>query len=67
MFQFDVPAASLSPGLYTCQINVIDDAAEVRKDVRDGQAVLSHLRKGMGVAQQLRHALDEGEPLAFEE
>ena len=27
IFQFDVPAASLQPGLYTCQINVIDDAA----------------------------------------
>jgi VWFA-related protein len=27
IFEFDVPAASLSPGLYTCQINVIDDAA----------------------------------------
>ena len=27
VFQFDVPAASLPPGLYTCQINVIDDAA----------------------------------------
>jgi hypothetical protein len=27
VFEFDVPAASLSPGLYTCQINVIDDAA----------------------------------------
>jgi VWFA-related protein len=27
IFQFDVPAASLPPGLYTCQINVIDDAA----------------------------------------
>jgi len=26
-FQFDVPASSLKPGLYTCQINVIDDAA----------------------------------------
>ena len=26
VFQFDVPAASLKPGLYTCQINVIDDA-----------------------------------------
>jgi len=23
----DVPASSLKPGLYTCQINVIDDAA----------------------------------------
>ena len=27
VFQFDVPATSLPPGLYTCQINVIDDAA----------------------------------------
>jgi len=25
-FQFDVPLAGLKPGLYTCQINVIDDA-----------------------------------------
>ncbi|HTK29548.1 MAG TPA: VWA domain-containing protein [Vicinamibacterales bacterium] len=27
VFQFDVPIASLKPGLYTCQVNVIDDAA----------------------------------------
>jgi len=27
VFQFDVPAASLPPGLYTCQVNVIDDTA----------------------------------------
>ena len=27
VFQFDVPASSLRPGLYTCQINVADDAA----------------------------------------
>ncbi len=27
VFRFDVPAASLPPGLYTCQVNVIDDAA----------------------------------------
>ncbi len=27
VFQFDVPASSLSPGLYTCQVNVVDDAA----------------------------------------
>ena len=27
VFQFDLPAASLPPGLYTCQINVVDDAA----------------------------------------
>jgi len=25
-FQFDVPLAELKPGLYTCQVNVIDDA-----------------------------------------
>ena len=25
-FQFDVPAAQLKPGLYICQVNVIDDA-----------------------------------------
>ncbi|QNI34806.1 VWA domain-containing protein [Alloacidobacterium dinghuense] len=25
-FQFDVPLADLKPGLYTCQVNVIDDA-----------------------------------------
>ncbi|HWF06151.1 MAG TPA: VWA domain-containing protein, partial [Candidatus Angelobacter sp.] len=25
VFQFDVPLAQLKPGLYTCQINVIDD------------------------------------------
>jgi len=25
-FQFDVPLNSLKPGLYTCQVNVIDDA-----------------------------------------
>jgi VWFA-related protein len=25
VFQFDVPASALKPGLYTCQINVIDD------------------------------------------
>jgi hypothetical protein len=25
-FQFDVPLDSLKPGLYVCQINVIDDA-----------------------------------------
>jgi VWFA-related protein len=25
-FQFDVPLAGLKPGLYTCQVNVIDDA-----------------------------------------
>jgi VWFA-related protein len=27
VFQFDVPAASLKPGLYTCQVNVVDDSA----------------------------------------
>jgi hypothetical protein len=27
VFQFDVPASSLPPGLYTCQINVVDDSA----------------------------------------
>jgi len=27
VFQFDVPASSLKPGLYTCQINVVDDTA----------------------------------------
>ncbi|MBZ5557175.1 MAG: VWA domain-containing protein [Acidobacteriia bacterium] len=27
VFQFDVPASSLPPGLYTCQINIVDDAA----------------------------------------
>lgn len=27
MFQLDVPLTSLKPGFYTCQVNVIDDAA----------------------------------------
>ncbi len=27
IFQFDVPLAQLKPGFYTCQVNVIDDAA----------------------------------------
>ncbi|HYM26474.1 MAG TPA: VWA domain-containing protein [Vicinamibacterales bacterium] len=27
VFQFDIPASSLKPGLYTCQINVVDDGA----------------------------------------
>jgi hypothetical protein len=27
VFQFDVPASSLPPGLYTCQINIVDDSA----------------------------------------
>jgi hypothetical protein len=27
VFQFAVPAASLKPGLYVCQVNVVDDAA----------------------------------------
>jgi hypothetical protein len=26
VFQLDVPLAQLRPGLYTCQVNVIDDA-----------------------------------------
>jgi len=26
-FQFDVSAATLPPGLYTCQVNVVDDLA----------------------------------------
>ena len=26
VFQFDVPLTQLKPGLYTCQVNVIDDA-----------------------------------------
>jgi VWFA-related protein len=26
-FRFDVPASALKPGLYTCQINVVDDSA----------------------------------------
>ena len=26
VFQFDVPLAQLKPGLYTCQVNIIDDA-----------------------------------------
>ena len=26
-FQFDVPLAQLKPGLYLCQVNIIDDAA----------------------------------------
>jgi hypothetical protein len=26
IFEFDVPLAQLKPGLYTCQVNVIDDA-----------------------------------------
>ena len=26
-FQFEVPAGSFEPGLYTCQINIIDEAA----------------------------------------
>jgi len=29
VFQFDVPAASLPPGVYTCQVNVVDDVAGV--------------------------------------
>jgi len=27
IFQFEVPAAEFTPGLYTCQVNIIDDAA----------------------------------------
>jgi len=27
VFQFALPAASLQPGLYTCQVNVVDDIA----------------------------------------
>jgi hypothetical protein len=27
VFQFDVPASAIRPGLYTCQINVVDDSA----------------------------------------
>jgi len=27
VFQFDVPASSLKPGLYTCQVNLVDDTA----------------------------------------
>jgi hypothetical protein len=27
VFQFDVPLTQLTPGLYTCQVTVIDDAA----------------------------------------
>jgi hypothetical protein len=27
VFQLDVPASSLAPGVYTCQVNVVDDAA----------------------------------------
>lgn len=27
LFQFEIPAGSLTPGLYTCQINIIDAAA----------------------------------------
>jgi VWFA-related protein len=27
VFRFDVPASALKPGLYTCQVNVVDDAA----------------------------------------
>jgi hypothetical protein len=27
VFQFEVPAASFRPGLYTCQINVVDEVS----------------------------------------
>ena len=44
-FQFDVPLTQLKPGLYTCQINVIDDAGgsftfpRTAMLVRDAQTV----------------------------
>jgi hypothetical protein len=25
IFQFEVPAASFKPGLYTCQVNIVDE------------------------------------------
>ena len=28
VFQFEVPAGSLTPGLYTCQVNVVDEVAQ---------------------------------------
>src|SRR5207253_10270184 len=28
IFQFEVPAASFKPGLYTCQVNIIDEVAD---------------------------------------
>jgi len=27
VFQFEVPAGSLTPGLYTCQVNIVDGVA----------------------------------------
>ena len=27
LFQFEVPAGAFTPGLYTCQVNIIDDVA----------------------------------------
>jgi hypothetical protein len=27
VFQFEVPAGSLTPGLYTCQVNIVDEVA----------------------------------------
>jgi hypothetical protein len=27
VFQFEVPASGFQPGLYTCQVNIIDDVA----------------------------------------
>jgi hypothetical protein len=27
LFQFEVPAEAFRPGLYTCQVNIIDDVA----------------------------------------
>ena len=27
LFQFEVPASSLRPGLYTCQVNIVDEIA----------------------------------------
>jgi hypothetical protein len=27
LFQFEVPAEAFKPGLYTCQVNIIDDVA----------------------------------------
>jgi hypothetical protein len=27
LFQFELPAGSLTPGLYTCQVNIIDEAS----------------------------------------
>ena len=46
-FQFDVPLAQLKPGVYTCQVNVIDDAGgsftfpRTAMLVRDAQAAPS--------------------------